>query len=235
MKISVIIIAHNEEQHLKECLDSLMRQTVKPHEIVLIAHNCSDKTVEIAAAYPVIVVNYNGPAGIVYARLEGLKHVTGDSILCIDGDSVAKENWVEKMSEALKQNQNILVGSWIQFSGTLFGAVANIWNKYICVSKNEHATHWLWGASFGFWNRDSIIVKEILEKSILLTKELNLSRNPDDYWLALFMSKRGNLEITNKTWVTQYTKEQSTKEAYTRNNENMRNGKLMREFFKKYN
>ena len=51
MKISVLIIAHNEEAHIAECLDSIMGQTTRADEVLLIAHNCTDTTVEIARQY----------------------------------------------------------------------------------------------------------------------------------------------------------------------------------------
>ncbi|MBY0328544.1 hypothetical protein K2Q02_00390, partial [Patescibacteria group bacterium] len=76
---------------------------------------------------------------------------------------------------------------------------------------------------------------EILKKSNILSQELQLSRNPDDYWLALFMNKLGRLEVTNKTYVTQYTKETSTKSIFARNRENHRNGDRMKLYMKKIN
>ena len=55
MKISVLIIAHNEESHIAECLDSIMGQTIQADEIILIAHNCTDMTLEIARQYQKVV------------------------------------------------------------------------------------------------------------------------------------------------------------------------------------
>ena len=97
MKISVLVIAHNEERHIGKCLESLMRQTKQPDEIVLVAHNCTDKTEEIARTFPVTIVPLAGPRGIVHARLCGLARVSGDVILSLDGDSFAQPNWVEVM------------------------------------------------------------------------------------------------------------------------------------------
>lgn len=194
MKISVVIIAHNEEKHIKACIDSLLNQTTKADEIILIAHNCTDSTVNIASEYPkVLTVPYTGTTGIVHARLEGISRTTGEIILCIDGDSVAKNNWIEEMTQTLTQNKNILVGSWVQFRGTLFGEVANIINRFNCKTRGKKAIHWIWGPSFGFWNKDKEMVKDILQESIALSKKLSLSRNPEDFWLAVFISQKETL------------------------------------------
>lgn len=226
MKISVVVIAHNEEGHIRECLDSLRAQTQKPDEIILIAHNCTDKTVAIAQEYVGVTVrSYNGPVGIVPARIEGITHTTGDIILCIDGDSVAASNWIVEMTHTLIIGQHILVGSWVQFKGTLLGAIYNICNKFLCASTGSRAYRFVWGPSFGFWAKDHALVKDILQKSTTLSKQLGLSRNPEDLWLALYMSKKGNVEVTNKTYVQQYQKEKNSYQAFKRTRENNNNGR----------
>ncbi len=126
MKTSVLIIAHNEQKHIAECVRSVLDQTQKPDEVMVIVHNSTDKTLEIARQFPVTAIEFKGAPGIISARIEGLSHVSGDVILCIDGDSVAEKNWIETMSATLQKDQNILVGSWIKFRGTIFGSLANI-------------------------------------------------------------------------------------------------------------
>lgn len=96
MKTSVVVIAHNEEEWIERCLSSLMKQTKTPDEIILLAHNCTDKTEEITRNYNVKIISYNGPKGIIYARLESLRHVTGDIILCTDGDSFVEKTGLKK-------------------------------------------------------------------------------------------------------------------------------------------
>jgi len=231
MKISVLIIAHNEEKYVAECIKSILNQTKHPDEIVLLAHNCADKTKEIAENFPVTVVSFNGPAGIVNARLEGLNRVSGDIILCLDGDSFAENNWVEVMTETLNSNENVLVGSWVKLKGTIFGNIYNLFSKYSCFLKNQRLAYWIWGSSFAFFGKDKDFVREILQKSAVLSEKVNLPRNPEDYWRALFMSKRGNLQVTNKTWITAYTKDSSTMKEILRRMESYKNRNLIRNYF----
>ncbi len=231
MKISVLIIAHNEEEWIKRCIESILNQTQKPDEIVLIAHNCTDGTIKIAQNYPEIkLVEYSGPVGIPYARIKGFETVTGDIICCTDGDAWADKNWVKEMAKTLQKN-NILVGSWVKFKGTFWGYLSNLSNKYFC-TKNKKPERWVWGASFACWGKDKNLIKDILEKSIKLSKELELKRNPEDYWIALFMKKYGKIEITNKTYVNVQTKELSSKELITRSKENIQGGNKIENFIK---
>ena len=237
MKTSVLIIAHNEEKYIKQCILSILNQNTKPDEIILIVHNSIDKTLEIAKGFPISVIPFSGEIGPIYARMEGLRHVTGDIILCIDGDSIAESNWVEVMTNTLQKNNNILVGSWIKFDGTLFESLSNIWNKYFCVTKNEKSATGIWGASFAFWGKDKNFILEILQKFVIISKELKLPRGKiaEDYWLALCMNKKGNLETTNKTWVTAKVKENSILKAILRNIENHKTGYLIRKYMHSIN
>ena len=233
MKTSILIIAHNEEKYIKDCIESVLNQTQKADEVILVAHNCSDRTLDIASKYSLLkTINYNGEPGIVYARIEGLRHVSGEVILCIDGDSIASTNWVEVMTQTLFKNSNILVGSWVKLKGTFIGNIYNISNKYFCVSKNDKACQWIWGPSFAFYYKDISSVIKFLEESISLSRKINLSRNPDDYWLALYMRMLGNIEVTNKTYVIQNTKETSSTKLINRDRENRRNALLIRKFYK---
>ena len=233
IRISVLIIAHNEEKYIAESIKSVLNQSKHPDEIVLVVHNSTDKTLEIAKSFPISVIPFNGPAGIINARLEGLKNVSGDIILCIDGDSVAQKNWVEVMSATLQHKKNVLVGSWVKFRGTIFGNIYNIFNKHACRLNNEKTTYWIWGSSHAFWSKDINLIREILTKSTPLSSNLHLPRNPEDYWLALFMSKHGNLKVTNKTWVTPYSKDPSSWREFLRRKESVKNRNLIKDYFQK--
>lgn len=235
MQTSILVIAHNEEKYIKKCIDSLINQTQKPDEIVVVVHNSTDRTLEILEEYKdVKVIAFNGEVGPVYARMEGIKKVEGDRVLCIDGDSVADNNWVEVMNQTLQRDNNILIGSYIKIKGTIFENVSNIFNRYFCVSKGKRATRWIWGASFAFWKKDKDFVISILEKSIDVGRQLNLleSRIAEDFWIALFMNKKGNIEVINKTKVTTYSKYTSITKAILRNKQNHKNGGLIENFLK---
>ena len=233
MKISVLIIAYNEEKYIAKCIESILNQSQKPDEIVLIVHNCTDKTIEIAQKYPITIVPFSEPEGIAYARIKGLESISGDVVLCIDGDSFAEENWIEIMVKTLESG-NILVGSWVKFRGALIRNLANFFDKYLCV-RNKTIANWIWGSSFAFWGKDKEFVKNIYEKSIKFSQQLQLSRNPDDFWLALFMKQQGKLAVTNKTHMTLHLKEKNSIQVIKRHIENIKNGNKIEKFFNKNN
>ena len=227
MKISVLIIAHNEEKYIGKCIESVLNQIKKADEIVLLLHNSTDETLLIAQKYPITIISWNAGNQPCDARIEGLRHISGDIILCTDGDSFAEKNWIEVLSLLLEKG-NILVGSWVKFQGTFYSSLANLWNRYFCVSKGKKATRFIWGSSMAFWGKDKEKVREIFVESIKCAKELNLSMIAEDYQLALAMVKKGNIEVTNKTFVTAVEKEKSSFKAHLRSNENLKNGAKIR-------
>lgn len=234
--MSVVIVAHNNEEHIGKCIRSVLVQTVPADEIVLVVHNSIDRTFEIAnniakKHQKLKVIPFNGATEISYARVIGIKHVTGDIVLCTEGNSFAQKNWINIMMETLSYRR-VLVGSYIRLKGTLFGYITNFFNKGLCVTKNAMATVWICGPSFAFWKKDKMLVIKTLQKSSMLSDLLGLSQNPDNYWLAFTMLKHGNIQVTNKTSVTQYLKEISIKEARLHEKENRKNAEIISFYIK---
>lgn len=230
MKTSALVIAYNEERHIAGCIESLLVQSRPADEIVVLVHNSTDATESIARRYPVRVIPYSGPVGIVHARLEGLRHVTGDWVACIDGDSRASSDWLATLVGALEQG-HVLVGSWIRFEGTLFDIPLNIFNRYCCrMAKDDQMSAMIYGASFAFRGSDLAHVRSILLQTLALSNALKLSRHPDDYWLALFMARRGRLAVTDRTHVIATTREGTALGAMRRNLANIKNGNAIRAY-----
>lgn len=235
MKTSVLIIAHNEEQYIGACIDAVLRQTMPADEVVVVAHNCTDATERIVQSYPVKLVSYQGPVGITHARIESLKQVTGDVVLCTDGDAVVGRNWIEVMTRVLVESRSTLVGSRVIFTGTVYNRLCNVLNTIIgwfAPRSGPKVAGLVWGPSMAFWTKSKDVVSDIFAQTYAWSEHIGLTRNPDDYWLALEMSKRGNIAYTTEATVSAVAKEVTSMDAYKRNRENNRNGKHMRDFFK---
>ena len=216
MKVSVVIIAHNEEEHIAACITSILSQTLRPDEVIVISHNSTDRTAEIANSYPVTVVPYQGPAGSHYARIRGFEAASGHVVLCIDGDSTAARNWAETLTHVLAKPGTVLAGSWVRMRGTLLIEVACLRWFFHTRATGMPATDFLFGASFGIRGEHRAQAIEALRKGAVLSEELKLPANPDDYWLALFFNTLGTVEVTNRTWVLATAKERTSWQSLTR-------------------
>ncbi|GAA5003254.1 hypothetical protein GCM10023206_06770 [Acinetobacter puyangensis] len=109
-ELALIIPAHNEENDLPKTLQSISKQTVKPGLVVVVADNCSDRTVEIAKAFNVTVVetidNKHKKAG---ALNYGWNMVNDyEYVATLDADTILEEeDFIEKLLAQLKSDPNV--------------------------------------------------------------------------------------------------------------------------------
>ena len=114
VKVSVIVPVYNVEKYLKKCLESLINQSLKDIEIIIVNDGSPDNSEEIILNYQKKYKNIkylkkeNG--GLSDARNYGLKYATGDYISFIDSDDYIDKYMLEKMyNKALKNNLDIVI------------------------------------------------------------------------------------------------------------------------------
>lgn len=92
--ISIIIPVYNVEKYVKRCLDSIIYQTYKNLEIIVVDDGSTDTSYEICCEFKKkdsrIKLLHQNNAGVAAARNLGLKEVTGDWVSFVDSD-----DWIE--------------------------------------------------------------------------------------------------------------------------------------------
>ena len=155
MKRSVLIIAHNESSRIRECFESIARQTEKPDEVVLVAHNCSDGTAEKArqsakdfGMESVRIDEFDTErSGPVFARIRAFELASYETVACIDGDSVADPDWLRAITAPLSSDGVVGVGGKVRFIGDAFGNLASFW--FFDAGRFLPWRHfYFWGANF---------------------------------------------------------------------------------------
>ena len=108
-KISVIVPVYNVEKWLNMCIDSILAQSYKNLEIILVNDGSTDKSKDICDSYSkkdnrVRVLNIKN-SGQSVARNIGLKEAKGDYILFIDSDDyISDKAIIEKFINILDSN-----------------------------------------------------------------------------------------------------------------------------------
>lgn len=111
MKISVVIAAYNEEKHIKSCLDSLMKQTKKPYEIIVVDNNSKDKTSDVVKKYSQVKIIFEKKPGIIPSRNTGFKKAQGEIIARCDADTIVPPDWIEKIEKVFLKKDSIIAVS----------------------------------------------------------------------------------------------------------------------------
>ncbi|KJU86712.1 glycosyl transferase family 2 [Candidatus Magnetobacterium bavaricum] len=101
MKIAITIGVYNEEENIGRLLDSLLNQTKKPDEIIIVDDGSVDRTGEIiksyADRYSIVRYMYQENAGPATARNRAWKSTEADICVFTDGDCIATANWLEEL------------------------------------------------------------------------------------------------------------------------------------------
>ena len=117
MKFLIIIPAHNEEENILPCLESLKNQTFQDFKCVIVNDGSTDKTQEIAEKYEVQSTKYKvlnlekslhqPGAKVVRTFNKGLEteNIEEFDVVCkFDADIIFPENYLEKINEVYEKN-----------------------------------------------------------------------------------------------------------------------------------
>ena len=109
-KISVIVAVYNTEKYLDRCIESLLNQTYKNIELVIVEDCSTDSSRKLLKKYKGnknIKVFYNREnRGLSYSRNYGLKKSTGDFIGYIDSDDYVEPDYYEKLMSSIEDNKS---------------------------------------------------------------------------------------------------------------------------------
>lgn len=106
--ISVIVPIYNKEKYLKSCINSIINQTYKDLEILLIDDGSTDDSFQICKNYQQldqrirVISKENG--GVSSARNLGLENCKGSYFAFIDPDDYVNENYFFKLLNCIKEN-----------------------------------------------------------------------------------------------------------------------------------
>lgn len=105
--ISIIVPVYKVEKYIKQCVDSIINQTYKDIEIILVddgsPDNCSKICDDYAKADSRVKVIHQDNEGIVSARKTGLKNAEGDYIGFVDSDDWIEPDMYEHFAKAIEQ------------------------------------------------------------------------------------------------------------------------------------
>lgn len=123
-KISVVIPCFNEEDFILRCVNSVLKQTRMPDEILVVDDGSTDDSMELIANLPVTIIRMGKNSGRIAAVNRGYLESKGDLIATIDSDCEASPTWLEELvnglpehcaasgGKTLELNENLLTGRW---------------------------------------------------------------------------------------------------------------------------
>ena len=105
---SVIVLGYNIEKFIQDCLDSILSQTYKKFEVIIIDDGSTDETGNICKQYENkesrVHYYFQKNAGTTVARTHGYSLAKGDYVIAVDGDDTVNQNWLETINNCLEKN-----------------------------------------------------------------------------------------------------------------------------------
>ncbi|MDO4397991.1 MAG: glycosyltransferase [Oscillospiraceae bacterium] len=103
-KFSIIIPVYNTEKYVKQCLDSVLAQSNKDLELIVIDDGSDDNSLKITEdaikEIPQSTLIKNNHGGVCRARNAGIEIAKGDYICFVDSDDILFSNYIERLSQA---------------------------------------------------------------------------------------------------------------------------------------
>lgn len=115
-RVSVIIPVFNVEKYIARCLDSVVNQTLRDIEIIVVNDATPDNSMEIVREYAtkddrIIIIENEHNRGLMATRRVGYMASTGDYLTFVDSDDWLPENAVEVLyNKAIETEVDLVVG-----------------------------------------------------------------------------------------------------------------------------
>lgn len=107
--VSVIMPAYNYARYMDEAIQSVLNQSVKAHEIIVVDDDSTDNTEEVAKKYPVKYV-WQQNKGLAGARNTGIWHATGEYIMSFDCDDIMRPDCLKEHLALADENSIVTCG-----------------------------------------------------------------------------------------------------------------------------
>jgi glycosyltransferase involved in cell wall biosynthesis len=111
LSVSVIIPSYNRAKLLPRAIDSLLDQTRRPDQIIVVDDASTDNTSEVLASYrdEILAVEHQVNRGLSGARNTGIQHVSGEVVTFLDSDDILLPASIEKRLSLLESLPDVSV------------------------------------------------------------------------------------------------------------------------------
>ena len=109
MSVSVVIPNYNGEKYIRGCLDSLMKQSLKADEIIIVDNNSTDNSLEIIKEYKdyIKLICLKENHGFSVAVNEGIKASHSEFVTLLNNDTELEENWLKELVKCISKEKRI--------------------------------------------------------------------------------------------------------------------------------
>ncbi|MGL4866621.1 MAG: glycosyltransferase family 2 protein [Cetobacterium sp.] len=234
-KVSIVVPVYKVEKYLERCIDSILNQTYKNLEVILVDDGSPDRCGEICDKYAQnderVKSYHKKNGGLSDARNYGMKYITGEYTLFLDSDDWILKDCVETLLKVALKNRSDVVQIGFYYSFENYVLYDNRYYKEIDESINlknfelmkelvinERVKNFAWGKLY----RTSLIKNKFFKKGVLFE---------DVFWAHDVMKNVKRYTIVHKPLWHYVQREDSIVSTYSVRNLDIIKGLNERYFF----
>lgn len=226
--LSIILPIFNMEEHLNQCVYSILNQTYKDYELILVDDGSIDKSAQMCDEYAEqdnrVIVIHKENGGLSDARNTGVKVAKGEYIFFIDSDDFLDDNQaLEKIVNRLKNSK----ADVLNFGFKKYYANEDKGYNYFKIDKNMPIEYYKHEKGFEFliqnslyiasaWNK--VVKRELFEKNNLSFKKGIYSEDID--WCARLLIVAKKFDFINESFYCYRQREGSISKSISNKNLN---------------
>ncbi len=108
MKTTIVIPNYNGIKYLKDCLDSLMKQTTTDFKILIVDNGSTDGSFELLTSYPEVnAIRFEENKGFCGAVNAGIKASDTPYVILLNNDTVVRDSFVKELEETIEKDDKI--------------------------------------------------------------------------------------------------------------------------------
>ena len=113
-KFSIVVAVYNLESLVERCLQSILKQTLRDVQIIIVDDASTDNSLQICQKYSekdnrVLVIHHEVNSGLSEARNTGLRAAEGEYVFFVDGDDYIMPTLCQKAYERLETTKSDMV------------------------------------------------------------------------------------------------------------------------------
>ena len=178
MNLSIIVPIYNIEKYIAKCIDSVISQTYKDWELILVDDGSTDNSGKICEEYALndkrIKVIHKENGGLPSARKAGLEIAKGDFIFHLDGDDFIPENTLEILINKQKEcDADIVIGDFQVVRGEQYCEIFNDY-KFSFLNNIEYTKKLLNVGAFFVWGK---LIRANINKNIEIPLDIQYTED----------------------------------------------------------
>ena len=176
MLFSIIVPVYKVEDYVEECLRSILAQTYKDFEVILVDDGSPDSCPQICDDYAMkdtrVCVIHKENGGLSSARNVGLDRAKGEYIVFVDSDDVITKDALTNMKTALQQSTDVLITEYYSSPGcSLENMPDNLFEIPPSIRKSDVIPFVFYKKKNTWSSVQYIIRRELIEKKHLRFEE----------------------------------------------------------------